>query len=217
MKKRILAAVMACLLLAGCAPTVPPEEEPAVDGPEIAYVPLDDRPDNVERVVYLAGSLGYQLVMPEKVLYRTALDGQPKNFDSVQRGEPWSLLTWVLEQEAAGCDRYILSLDQLHSGGLVSSRSMTGDEVPLPGGGTASASGLMDSLLSALAQDENNVVWLLDSVMRLPPRWAIRAAPWRITTPCGPTARRDGRRCRTETWRRRMSGPSTSWTAAESP
>ena len=116
MKKRILAAVMACLLLAGCAPTVPPEEEPAVDGPEIAYVPLDDRPDNVERVVYLAESLGYQLVMPEKVLYRTALDGQPKNFDSVQRGEPWSLLAWVLEQEAAGCDRYILSMDQLHSG-----------------------------------------------------------------------------------------------------
>ena len=172
MKKRVLAAVLACLLLAGCGvrrtePLV--AEEPAAGGAEIAYVPLDDRPDNVERVIYLADSLGYQLVMPEEVLYRTALDGQPKNFDSLQRGEPWSLLTWVLEQEAAGCDRYILSLDQLHSGGLVSSRSMTGDEVGLPGGGTTSASELMDSLLSALAQDENNVVWLLDSVMRLAP------------------------------------------------
>ena len=153
MKKRILAAALACLLLAGCGVrrTEPVAEEPAAEGAEIAYVPLDDRPDNVERVVYLAESLGYQLVMPEETLYRTALDGQPKNFDSLQRGEPWSLLTWVLEQEAAGCDRYILSLDQLHSGGLVSSRSMTGDEVPLPGGGTTSASELMDSLLSALA------------------------------------------------------------------
>lgn len=171
MKKRILAAVLACLLLAGCGTqrTEPLAAEPAASGAEIAYVPLDDRPDNVERVVYLAESLGYQLVMPEETLYRTALDGQPKNFDSLQRGEPWSLLTWVLEQEAAGCDRYILSMDQLHSGGLVSSRSMTGDEVPLPGGGTASASELMDSLLSALAEDENNVVWLLDSVMRLAP------------------------------------------------
>ena len=172
MKKRILAAALACLLLAGCGVqrTEPlAAEEPAAAGAEIAYVPLDDRPDNVERVEYLADSLGYQLVMPEKALYRTALDGQPKNFDSLQRGEPWSLFTWVLEQEAAGCDRYILSLDQLHSGGLVSSRSMTGDEVSLPGGGTTSSSELRDSLLSALAEDENNVVWLLDSVMRLAP------------------------------------------------
>ena len=171
MKKRILAAALACLLLAGCGVqrTEPEAEEPAAGGAEIAYVPLDDRPDNVERVVYLAESLGYRLVMPEEVLYRTALDGQPKNFDSLQRGEPWSLYTWVLEQEAAGCDRYILSLDQLHSGGLVSSRSMTGDEIPIPGGGTTSATELMDSLLSALARDENNVVWLLDSVMRLAP------------------------------------------------
>ena len=171
MKTRILAAALACLLLAGCGVqrTEPEAEEPAAGGAEIAYVPLDDRPDNVERVVYLAESLGYRLVMPEEVLYRTALDGQPKNFDSLQRGEPWSLYTWVLDQEAAGCDRYILSLDQLHSGGLVSSRSMTGDEIPIPGGGTTSATELMDSLLSALAQDENNVVWLLDSAMRLAP------------------------------------------------
>ena len=172
MKKRILAAALACLLLAGCGVqrTEPlAAEEPAAAGAEIAYVPLDDRPDNVERVEYLAQSLGYQLVMPEEVLYRTALDGQPKNFDSLQRGEPWSLFTWVLEQEAAGCDRYILSMDQLLSGGLVSSRSMTGDEVPLPGGGAVSSSELMDSLLSALAEDKNNVVWLLDSVMRLAP------------------------------------------------
>ena len=172
MKKRILAAALACLLLAGCgAQRTEPlaAEEPAAAGAEVAYVPLDDRPDNVERVVYLAESLGYQLVMPEEALYRTALDGQPKNFDSLQRGEPWSLFTWVLEQEAAGCDRYILSMDQLLSGGLVSSRSMTGDEVPLPGGGSASSSELMDSLLSALAEDKNNVVWLLDSVMRLAP------------------------------------------------
>ena len=171
MKKRILAAALACLLLAGCGVqrTEPEAEEPAAGGAGIACGPLGDRPDNVERVVYLAESLGYRLVMPEEVLYRTALDGQPKNFDSLQRGEPWSLYTWVLDQEAAGCDRYILSLDQLHSGGLVSSRSMTGDEIPIPGGGTTSATELMDSLLSALARDENNVVWLLDSVMRLAP------------------------------------------------
>jgi hypothetical protein len=172
--KRLWAAVLALVLLAGCAPgrTEPlPYPEPAVPEPgkTIAYVPLDDRPDNVERVVYLAESLGYALAMPEKVLYRTALDGQPKNFDSLQRGEPWSLFTWVLEQEAAGCDRYILSLDQLHSGGLVASRSMTGYDIELPGGGTVQVHSMLKKLLTALSADENNVVWLLDSVMRLAP------------------------------------------------
>lgn len=172
--KRLWAAVLALVLLAGCAPgrTEPlPYPEPAASEPgkTIAYVPLDDRPDNVERVVYLAQSLGYALAMPEKVLYRTALDGQPKNFDSLQRGEPWSLFTWVLEQEAAGCDRYILSLDQLHSGGLVASRSMTGYDIELPGGGTVQVHSMLEQLLTALSADENNVVWLLDSVMRLAP------------------------------------------------
>ena len=172
--KRLWAAVLALVLLAGCAPgrTEPlPYPEPAASEPgkTIAYVPLDDRPDNVERVVYLAESLGYALAMPEKVLYRTALDGQPKNFDSLQRGEPWSLFTWVLEQEAAGCDRYILSLDQLHSGGLVASRSMTGYDIELPGGGTVQVRSMLEQLLTALSADENNVVWLLDSVMRLAP------------------------------------------------
>ena len=174
-KNRFLAAALACALcLTGCGlrTTEPePDPEPAGAGTArtVAYVPLDDRPDNVERVVYLAESLGYALEMPEAVLYQTRLDGQPKNFDALQRGEPWSLSTWVAAQEAAGCDRYILSLDQLHSGGLVSSRALTGDDIELPGGGTASASGLLENLLALLAEDPDNVVWLLDSVMRLAP------------------------------------------------
>lgn len=172
--KRLWAAVLALVLLAGCGgqrtePLPYPEPAASEPGKTVAYVPLDDRPDNVERVEYLAESLGYTLAMPEKVLYRTALDHQPKNFDSLQRGEPWSLFTWVLEQEAAGCDRYILSLDQLHSGGLVASRSMTGYDVELPGGGTVQVHSMLEKLLTALSADENNVVWLLDSVMRLAP------------------------------------------------
>ena len=67
MKKRSLALVLACLLLAGCGPvrTEPLNQESApADEPEVAYVPLDDRPDNEERVVYLAESLGYALAIP---------------------------------------------------------------------------------------------------------------------------------------------------------
>lgn len=172
--KRLFAAVLALVLLAGCAPqrTEPlPYPEPAASEPGklVAYVPLDDRPDNVERVVYLAESLGYALAMPDRDLYRTALDGQPLNENGTQRGDMGRLYQWVLDQEAAGCDRYILSLDQLLSGGLVASRSMTGYDAALPGGGTVRVYDLLEELMTALSADENNVVWLLDSVMRLAP------------------------------------------------
>ena len=57
MKQRFLAALLACLLLSGCAETPLYTAEEEVNGPAVAYVPLDDRPDNVERVQYLAWSL----------------------------------------------------------------------------------------------------------------------------------------------------------------
>ena len=68
MKRRGLAALLACVLLAGCGShqVETPLEETPVNGPVIAYVPLDDRPDNAERVVYLANSLNYRLAMPEE-------------------------------------------------------------------------------------------------------------------------------------------------------
>lgn len=172
MKKRLLAAVLACLLLAGCGPrrTEPLAEEPAAEGAVIAYVPLDDRPDNEERVVYLAESLGYTLTMPERDLYRTRLDGQPLNGNGTQCGDIGRLYEWVLEQEAAGCDRYILSMDQLLSGGLVNSRHTAETlTAALPDGSEMTDMELMTALLGELARDGDNHVWLLDSVMRLAP------------------------------------------------
>ena len=174
-RTRLFAAALALVLLAGCGgyqrtePLPYPEPAASEPGKTVAYVPLDDRPDNVERVVYLAESLGYALAMPDRDLYRTALDGQPLNENGTQRGDMGRLYQWVLDQEAAGCDRYILSLDQLHSGGLVSSRSMTGYDLELPGGGTVRVYDLLEELMTALSADGNNVVWLLDSVMRLAP------------------------------------------------
>ena len=171
MKKRILAAVLVCALLAGCGrQAAAPAEETPEERPVIAYVPLDDRPDNVERVVYLAESVGYTLAMPEADLYRTRLDGQPANENGTQYGDLAALYEWVLAQEAAGCDRYMLSMDQLLSGGLVNSRhtaeSLT---VTLSDGRTMTDTELLERLLTALAADGNNRVWLLDSVMRLAP------------------------------------------------
>lgn len=171
MNRRFLTVILAVTLLAGCGPisTEPVDQESApADEPVIAYVPLDDRPDNEERVVYLADSLGYELLLPERDDYQTRLDGQPLNENGTQYGDRADLYAWVLAREAEGCDRYILSVDQLLSGGLVSSRSMAGENpVTLSDGRTLSEAELLTELLGLLAADENNQVWLLDTVMRL--------------------------------------------------
>ena len=173
--KRGLAAALACAMLAGCGAkrTEPVAEEPKAEGEVITYVPLDDRPDNEERVIYLAESLGYSLAMPERDLYHTALDDQPLNANGTQSGDRGALLTWVLEQERSGCDRYVLSMDQIMSGGLVHSRAMFNHEdiACKPDGRqvTLSEYQAMGLLLQTLAEDSDNRVWLLDSVMRLAP------------------------------------------------
>ena len=176
MKKRILAAALCLALLSGCGAR-PPLDLPDAESDRavIAYVPLDDRPDNVGRVEYLAESLGYVLNMPEEWMFKTLLDGQMEDYYAEngletqswtgQSGYPGLLYDWVLEQEASGCDRYLLSVDQLLYGGLVASRlaetTTERDGEPWP------LTDLLESLLSALAEDPNNEVWLLDSVMRL--------------------------------------------------
>ena len=170
MKQRFQAALLACLLLSGCAETPLYTAEEEANGPVVAYVPLDDRPDNVERVQYLAWSLGYDLQMPQADDYRTRLQGQPLNENGTQYGDRADLYQWVLEQEESGCDRYILSMDQLLSGGLVNSRSMWEHEaVTLSDGTTLTEPELLSLLLETLARDGDNQVWLLDSVMRLAP------------------------------------------------
>lgn len=174
MKKttRLVAAVLCGALLSGCAAKpaeLPPAPETAAMG-TIAYVPLDDRPDNLERVAYLAESLGYELAMPELDDYRTRLDQQPLNENGTQFGDRAALYEWVLAQEAAGCDRFVLSLDQLLSGGLVNSRAMAaGVPVVLSDGTVLTEHQLLERLLGTLAVDGDNRVWLLESVMRLAP------------------------------------------------
>lgn len=88
--------------------------------PVVAYIPLDDRPVNVERIEYLAASAGITLLMPESPLFATRLDGQPQNSGG-QIGDRKALLEWLKSVERKA-DIFVISLDQMLSGGLVGSR-----------------------------------------------------------------------------------------------
>ena len=50
----------------------------------IAYIPLDDRTDNIQDVVHMAEASGFQIVLPPGDTYCTKLDGQPLNSNGTQ-------------------------------------------------------------------------------------------------------------------------------------
>lgn len=134
----------------------------------IAYVPLDDRTDNLEDVVYLAEASGYRVVLPPGDSYCTKLDGQSLNSSGTQYGDRETLLTWVQDMESLGCDLYLLSLDQIFSGGLVNSRWVSGAaDLVFADGTVMSETDAFDAFIFSLASDPDNHIYLFDSVVRL--------------------------------------------------
>lgn len=124
-------------------------------GMRVAYVPLDHRAVCQDRVIYLAQSVGIELVMPEEHLYRTALDNMEPNPDGCPHGNRKALLEWLREADKT-CDTFILSLDQMLSGGLASSRWLDNTDLTFE-------YGVIDEIARLC---ENNTVLLFDTVMR---------------------------------------------------
>jgi len=178
MRKKVIIALIALIIIAaalllilqprgGGTPAKDVTETPDEWAHTIAYVPLDDRTDNIDNVIYLAQASGYRIVMPDTDLYHTALDGQELNPNGTQYGDREALLEWVRNIDEQGCDIFLLSLDQLLSGGLVNSRAMD-ESLPLElNGGLLSEADAFDEYILGLTEDEDNRVYLFDSVMRL--------------------------------------------------
>ncbi len=126
------------------------------NGTKIAYIPIDDRPVNVDRVIYLAESAGYELLMPNKDYYATKLDGNGTNSNGSKYGNREELVKW-LEEVDGECDYFVISLDQMLSGGLVNSRVQNNTDLSYE-------YEIIDFLLEL---NRNNTVYLFDTVMRL--------------------------------------------------
>ncbi len=168
MKKRLLSLLLLAAMVIGmvcpAAAAEGSKEEDTAKSKAIVYIPLDDRPLNDHRVKQLAESLDLTLVMPDQDLYTTRLDGQPKNANGTQSGDRGALLAWLMEQ-ADQYDTFIISLDQLLSGGLMNSRCMTEMEpIVLPNGTTMTEYNVIDYIAS-LSRTKH--VYVIDSILRL--------------------------------------------------
>ena len=124
--------------------------------PVLAYVPLDNRTVNTDRVVYEAESAGFTVRMPDQDLYATRLDGQPRNSNGTQFGDSERLLDWILEMDKS-TDYFVISLDQLLSGGLVNSRAISSRNI-------SKEKKIIDAIVEL---SQNNHVYIIDTVIRL--------------------------------------------------
>lgn len=165
MKRKLLCLLIAAALLIGVLPAAAAEAEENSQSPDaIVYIPLDNRPFNKDRVEQMAASLDLQLVMPKEDLYATKLDGQEKNANGTQYGDRGALLAWLMD-EAEHYDTFLISLDQLLSGGLMNSRCMLEMEnVVLPDGTEMSEYDVIDYLQELAA---TKTIYIIDSIPRL--------------------------------------------------
>lgn len=126
---------------------------------KILYIPLDDRPISVKRVELLAKASGFSIVIPDLELVRTTLDHQPLTKYHKQCGDTQELLKWYSKLNHNDFDYYIISIDQISSGGLVNSRSTRNLSI-------SDTITIIDSFLRPIIENNKKAI-LIDSIMRL--------------------------------------------------
>ncbi|MBO7737376.1 MAG: DUF4127 family protein, partial [Clostridia bacterium] len=159
--KRFVGLMLAVIMLTATLPCFAPDTAYALgnkdfNGLKVAYIPIDNRPVNYDRVQMLAKSVGFELLMPEEDAFRTALDNMKPNKNGSTYGDREKLLEWLKETDKT-CDYFVLSLDQLLSGGLVASRWLDNTDL--------SFEFEVADYIIQLAK--TNTVVLFDTVMRL--------------------------------------------------
>ncbi|MBR5134361.1 MAG: DUF4127 family protein [Clostridia bacterium] len=165
--QKMIRRVAAALLCAAMLLTVVPFSVASVtaasnDAPVMAFVPLDNRPVCVDRTRLAAQAAGFAIELPPEDYYKTLLDGQGGNIQpyGCQVGDGAAIMTWLEGMEAAGCDYYVIHLDQMFSGGLVGSRYPDSNAI------TDAEANIMDRLI-ALSNIDGNHIYFVDTVMRL--------------------------------------------------
>ncbi len=158
MKKKALSILLCIVMVLSVVPCTAVGVWADTGGKEpiLAYVPLDNRPVNVDRVIYEAESAGFKVMMPDADLYTTRLDGQPLNSNGTPYGDGKKIIEWLKSMDQQ-TDYFVISLDQVLSGGLVNSRSITSRSYTEE-----------DKLIDAIVElSKTNHVYITDTVARL--------------------------------------------------
>ena len=93
----------------------------------IVYVPLDNRPVNLDRIQHQAEAAGFTLVTPDDYMMSAMLDSEDE--DKSDQGNPNQLYAWLEDCfKVKGYNYYVISVDQMLSGGLVGSREPFDDK-----------------------------------------------------------------------------------------
>ncbi|GAA0389274.1 DUF4127 family protein [Paenibacillus motobuensis] len=140
---------------------------------KVLYVPLDDRPVNLDDVITLGHSAGLQLITPDPMDIRNRIDSDAEaSGDQLIRtcsptfGNTANIRQFILDH-AAKVEGFIISIDMLAYGGLIGSRRLRengGGDYPNYDSSTAH---LLDVICQIKKRYPHKPVYVLDTIMRL--------------------------------------------------
>ncbi|MEK4003246.1 DUF4127 family protein [Paenibacillus sp. FSL H3-0333] len=140
---------------------------------KVLYVPLDDRPVNLDDVIVQGRSAGIDVITPDVTDLKNRLDSQKTasgttllTTSSPAYGDTAKIRQWILDH-AASVDGFILSADMLAYGGLIGSRRLRTDAGGAYPAYDAAITDLLDVIREVKQAYPDKPVYVMDTIMRL--------------------------------------------------
>ena len=140
---------------------------------KVLYVPLDDRPVNLDDVIVQGRSAGIHVITPKVSDLRNRLDSQMTasgttllTTSSPSYGNTANIRRFILNH-AASVDGFIISTDMLAYGGLIGSRRLRTSAGGAYPAYDATVTNLLDVIRLVKQSYPNKPVYVLDTIMRL--------------------------------------------------
>ncbi|NQX46862.1 DUF4127 family protein [Paenibacillus tritici] len=139
----------------------------------VLYVPLDDRPVNLDDVITQGKSAGIHVITPDAADLRNRLDSHKTSSGTTllttscpAYGDSAKIRQFILDH-AASADGFILSADMLAYGGLIGSRRLRGDAGGAYPAYDSTVTDLLDVICLVKQAYPDKPVYVLDTIMRL--------------------------------------------------
>lgn len=140
---------------------------------KVLYVPLDDRPVNLDDVIVQGRSAGIHVITPDVTDLKNRLDSEKTvsgttllTTSSPAYGDTAKIRQWILDH-AASVDGFILSADMLAYGGLIGSRRLRAGAGGAYPAYDAAITHLLDVIREVKQAYPDKPVYVMDTIMRL--------------------------------------------------